>query len=117
MSQPLYYHCDQCATKLPAEGPRPAVLLCPDCELLAAHPPQEIRNLNALAALERAMAVLTASERGRDVLADLYRLLNGRASGLGSREWAAVLALVDVYRDGWPGSVLDALRPAAIDKQ
>ncbi len=76
-----------------------------------------IRDDNAMEALERSMKVLTASERGRDVLADLYTLLDGRTSGLGSHEWSAVKQLLEVYQDGWPGSVLDALRPAAIDQR
>lgn len=58
--------------------------------------------------LEQALDVLARSERGRAVAADLYRFLDGPASGLDQHGHAAVTAILSEH---WlrPGTVLEAL--------
>jgi len=59
----------------------------------------------------RCLAILGASERGRDVLQDLHRFLSGRISHLDNSGWSAVQVLLSDYRDGFPGTVLESLEP------
>ena len=63
------------------------------------------------AEVSRCVQLLSASERGRFVLGDLHRLLDGpisQADGLG---WAAVFVLLHCYEDGYAGTVLEYLSP------
>ena len=54
---------------------------------------------------------LSRSERGRKVLGDLLTLLEGPISSLDEPGWESVFCLLECYRGGYPGSVLETLRP------
>jgi hypothetical protein len=55
------------------------------------------------------VCLLSQSERGRDVRADLLTFLNSRVSGLDGRGWEAVIRLIVSYQSGYAGSVLETL--------
>lgn len=59
--------------------------------------------------IEQATQILDRSGRGRTVARELYRLLDGSASGLDIEGKMAVLALLEESFINRPGSVLEAL--------
>jgi hypothetical protein len=80
------------------------------CEIPGVNTP-EARSSFAHASIAKARRVLLRTERGRDVMAELLPFCRGRVSALDGPGWDAVLALLQAYCDGFPGSVLEALEP------
>ena len=63
--------------------------------------------------IRAAAACLRSTERGRAVLIDVHRLLDGPISQLDDKGWSAVQTLIACYRFGFQGSVLESIEPAS----
>ena len=61
------------------------------------------------AGIKAAVRILNRSETGRATRKQLKAFLDGRISNLDMEGWEAVLGLLTVYNNGFPGSVLEAL--------
>ena len=66
------------------------------------------------AAIDKANKELQRSERGRDVHAQLLTLLEGPISSLDAEHWHSVMVLINFYRAGWQGTVLDTMRESEV---
>ncbi len=61
--------------------------------------------------IDNACMQLAKSECGQLVMIDLYTFFCGRINGLDQPGWDAVLTLIDSYRHGFPGSVMEKIQP------
>lgn len=66
---------------------------------------------------QRAVEILDATDRGRAVKAQLLELLEGPICSLDDHGWSAVVTLIGLYRDGYRGTVLDAMRPEDVEEK
>ena len=61
-------------------------------------------------AIEAASGEMFRSERGQAVRKQLLKLLDGPIGQLDDNHWMSVFILIQFYRAGWPGAVLEELR-------